>query len=354
LRGVGVLQGADEYPLVDNQQWPSSSLYRGTYDITSAIPKGIYRIEVSNIVDLDGMKIAPFSNATFTVDYAGAITDKTPPLKPVVTAIGNGNLTTLSANWISSDPESSITKYRYAIGTAPGGRDVVDWTYINKSSMTHTGLNLTAGVIYYVSAGARNEGGLWSITGVSNPVPAGVLPSSKTLKSTAAYDGWILESSETSNKGGTLNSSATTFNLGDDAAKKQYRSILSFNTALPANAAITKVTLKIKKQGQIGLNPFATLGNILVDIKKGAFSNNNALQLGDFNVAASKSSIGTIRNTPVSNWYSVNLLNTSFSFINKAGVTQLRLRFAKDDNNNKVADYLKFFSGNPPPRRVHS
>jgi hypothetical protein len=50
--------------------------------------------------------------------------------------------------------------------------------------------------------------------------------------------------------------------------------------------------------------------------------------------------------TPVCNWYRVSLLNTSFSFINKAGVTQLRLHFTKDVNNNSIADYLKFFSGN--------
>lgn len=181
--GAGVLQGAYEYPVTDSQQWSSSSLYHTTYDITSAIPKATYRISLSNALDPDGMRVAPFSNSTFNVDYAGAITDKTPPSKPNVTAVGNGSLTTLSADWGSSDAQSPITMYRYAIGTSPGARDVVAWTYTANTSVTRAGLNLTAGVTYYVSAGARNQGGLWSESGVSNGVTAGVIPPSAFVKS---------------------------------------------------------------------------------------------------------------------------------------------------------------------------
>ena len=95
-----------------------------------------------------------------------------------------------------------------------------------------------------------------------------------TLKSNAAMDGYVLETAESSTLGGAMNSAATTFNVGDDAANKQYRAILSFNTApLPDNAVITSVTLKIRRQGSAGAaNPFLTLGNIAVDIKKGNFA----------------------------------------------------------------------------------
>ena len=113
------------------------------------------------------------------MDYAGFISNKTPPATPAVTASGGGALTTLSASWSSSDPESPITQYRYAIGTTPGAHDVVAWTYVSSAttSMTRTGLNLTYGLPYYVTVGARNEGGLWSDDGVSNGVIAGVAPS---------------------------------------------------------------------------------------------------------------------------------------------------------------------------------
>jgi hypothetical protein len=49
---------------------------------------------------------------------------------------------------------------------------------------------------------------------------------------------------------------------------------------------------------------------------------------------------------PVASWYSANILSTAFARINKTGTTQFRLRFAKDDNDDGAADYMKFYSGN--------
>jgi predicted outer membrane repeat protein len=168
-----------------------------------------------------------------------------------------------------------------------------------------------------------------------------------TFSSAGAQDGWILESTETSNTGGSLNATATTFNLGDDASDRQFRAILSFNTAsLPDTATITSVILQIKRQGIVGTNPFLTHGKILVDIRKGPFGT-ALLQLTDFNAAASKNNVAQFSNTPLAgNWYSVNLNPTAFAYINKTGITQFRLRFFKDDNDDMGADYLKFFSGN--------
>ncbi|MGE5250941.1 MAG: hypothetical protein ACM3QS_12115, partial [Bacteroidota bacterium] len=93
-------------------------------------------------------------------------------------------------------------------------------------------------------------------------------------------------------------------------------------------------------------NPFATLGNILVDVRKGAFSNNAALVLTDFQAAASKPAVMTITNNPVSGWYSKAMAAANFVYINKVGLTQFRLRFALDDNDDMSPDYLKFYSGN--------
>ncbi|NOT06060.1 MAG: S8 family serine peptidase, partial [Anaerolineales bacterium] len=167
--GVGVFR--DSYCFInENQQW-SSNVYQATLDITSAIQRGAYHVSVSDAFDSDGMRIAPNSSTTFVVDYAGSISDVTPPLRPTVTASGDG-LTTISASWSSSDPQSLITQYRYAIGTTPGGRDVVEWTYVSSTttSIKRMGLNLTYGQPYYVIVGARNEGGLWSQDGVGNLV----------------------------------------------------------------------------------------------------------------------------------------------------------------------------------------
>lgn len=163
-----------------------------------------------------------------------------------------------------------------------------------------------------------------------------------------AQDGWVLESGEFNNTGRMVNSAATTIPVGDDAADRQYRAILSFNTAnLPDNAVITGVTLKIKSGGlPVGTNPFSTHGKLLVDVRKGCFSNNCALQLTDFQAAASKLGVMPITNKPINGWYSGTMPKTGFAYINRTGVTQVRLRFALDDNDDLGADYLRFYSGN--------
>ncbi len=182
----------------------------------------------------------------------------------------------------------------------------------------------------------------------SASVALAVIPFTTTFNSQGASDGWVLESTETSNVGGTMNNTATTFFVGDNAADKQYRAILSFYTAtLPDTAVITKVTLKIKQYGApTGTNPFTTHGLLYFDIKTGAFSSNGALQLGDFQAAPSKAVAGAIPNAPVNGWYSKVWNANIFSYINKTGVTQFRLRFQKDDNDDLGADYLAFLSGN--------
>ncbi len=174
------------------------------------------------------------------------------------------------------------------------------------------------------------------------------IPEILTLKlnSIATRDGWVLESAENSGVGGSLNATANTFNLGDDAADRQYRGILHFYTGgLPNNAVITKATLKIRKQGLVGTDPFTILKNLKADIRQGPFGTWYALQTRDFQAAASANAVATFGKVPVNNWYSANLNQSAFPFVNLTGPTQFRLAFTKDDNNNNVADYMKFFSG---------
>lgn len=169
-------------------------------------------------------------------------------------------------------------------------------------------------------------------------------PLTTTSISSGAEDGFILESGEKSKKGGTKNNKASTFNLGDNAAKKQYLGILSFNTTLPANAIITKVTLKFKKAGVIGGgNPVKIFGGFIAQIKQGTFGT-APLAISDFQAAANASTTA-VKPALVSGWYSLDLTSVK-AYINAAGVTQIRLRFKLDDNNNLIANYLKLYSGN--------
>lgn len=166
-----------------------------------------------------------------------------------------------------------------------------------------------------------------------------------TFLSLGAQDGWVLESTETSGLGGTMNSAATAFQLGDDASNRQYRAILSFSTgSLPDNATIQSAVLKIKQNGtSVGVSPFTVLGSLLADIRMGSFGA-VALELTDFNATAAGLA-GTFGSTPVSGWYSMTLNATGRGYINRTGGTQFRLRFGTDDNDNSTDNYMKFISG---------
>jgi hypothetical protein len=143
-----------------------------------------------------------------------------------------------------------------------------------------------------------------------------------------------------------VNASGVTFFVGDDGQDRQYRSILSFDTSsLPDGAVITKVTLKVKSNGIVGTNPFSILGSLLVDVKEGTFWGSSTLQAGDFQAAASVSAVGKIPNSPSNGVYTETWTSGILGYVNKAGLTQLRLRFSKDDNDDMSADYIKFYSG---------
>jgi uncharacterized delta-60 repeat protein len=199
-----------------------------------------------------------------------------------------------------------------------------------------------------IAAGSSSNGTNTGIA-LARYIAGTITTVSTTFISQAANDGWILESTPTSNVGGTQNSSATTFNVGDDPNNKQYRSILSFNTAsIPDTAVVTSAQLKIRIQGIVGTDPFATFGNLLVDIRNGHFGNSIGLELADFSSAASSSTYQDHISAITYNWYGVNLSAANLGLISKIGVTQFRLRFSLSSNNDKIADYDKFYSGNAP------
>jgi len=169
-----------------------------------------------------------------------------------------------------------------------------------------------------------------------------------TFRSQPKYDGWVLESNETSGIGGTENHLSKVLNVGDNAQDKQFRTILSFGTAkLPDNAVVTKVILKVRKAGVVGTDPMTTHNGLVVDIKKGKFYTLPALQINDFQAKPGKFKVGKFPNKLFpGTWYRAVLYSGAYDFINLKGRTQLRLRFQLDDNDDNSADFLKLFSGN--------
>lgn len=165
--GAAVLWRGNDYKIEDGA-WVADNIWRASYDITALIPRETYTLSVRSAVDIDGIEIAPDTRSTFTVDYAGQITDKTPPPPPSVTTRGiQSDPSHVSASWFASDPESAIISYRYAIGSSPGAADIINWTTTSNTSVTLNGLGLTEGHAYWFSVRAQNVGGLWSTSGYS-------------------------------------------------------------------------------------------------------------------------------------------------------------------------------------------
>jgi hypothetical protein len=57
--------------------------------------------------------------------------------------------------------------------------------------------------------------------------------------------------------------------------------------------------------------------------------------------------VGLIANNPqAGGWYVSKLRQVAYPYVNRRGITQFRLRFQTDDDNDAVADFLRFYSGN--------
>ncbi|MBI5934961.1 MAG: PQQ-dependent sugar dehydrogenase [Chloroflexi bacterium] len=166
-----------------------------------------------------------------------------------------------------------------------------------------------------------------------------------TYTSVGAHDGIILEVSENAGIGGSINATQLVLAVGDHQTDRQYRSILSFDTStLPDDAQVTSVTLRIKRQKFIGDDPFLTLNRLVADLGAPFFGSSADLEPVDFH--SSRGSVaGTFNPTPVNSWYSLKFIFPSLTKLNRTGLTQLRLRFFLDDNDDLARDTLQFFSG---------
>ncbi len=159
-------------------------------------------------------------------------------------------------------------------------------------------------------------------------------------------DGTVVESSENSGVGGTLNSTSGTFSVGDTANRRQRRAILSFDTSsLPDNAVITSANLLIKLSSATTPDPFTILGKLKVDLSVPYFGSSPSLEALDFQAAPTQAGAAAFSTKANAGWYTARFPSAARLLINRTGRTQVRLRFAIEDNNNSVADYASFFSG---------
>jgi hypothetical protein len=174
-------------------------------------------------------------------------------------------------------------------------------------------------------------------------------PTTTTFTSVAAEDGYVRESSETSNAGGTVSSTASTtsaIRVGDDNQDRQYKGFVSFDTAsIPDGATVQSVTLRLRRGTLSGSNPFGTHGAMSAAVSD-AFGGATGLAAGDFQAAAGASAVCTLSNAATNGSWSECTFNAAgLAAINKSGRTQVRVAFASDDNDDRGNDYLGYYSG---------
>ena len=295
--------------------------------------------------------VPPTSTFTFTPTATATKTltptrTPTPVLLPGAfnkTAPINGsvNTTSVTLKWGASQ---RATSYEYCYDTSNDGNCT---TWVSNGLSTSKVLSgLTPGETYYWQVHANNAGGSTYADVSSAAFWSFKTKASLNISSSAAQDGWVLESGENTNLGGTLKATGN-LQVGDDLLNKEYRSLTYFDTAsLPDNAQIISVIFKIKKASITGTDPFTTHGPLLADIRSGFFGTLSSLQTLDFQATASKPGVPGF--TPIAaapGWYQLLLSTANYSFINKTGPTQFRLRFTRDDNNDKGADFVSFYDG---------
>lgn len=119
------------------------------------------------VVKPHSLTIFHYQSGSYTV-VAGT-TDSTPPGTPVVSDEGRltSNQKQLAASWTSTAPPSGISSYQYAIGTTPGGADVLPLTSTTNNSAVVSSLNLQTNTTYYFAVQAVSGAGVVSSAGVS-------------------------------------------------------------------------------------------------------------------------------------------------------------------------------------------
>ncbi|PKP21107.1 MAG: hypothetical protein CVU05_07545 [Bacteroidetes bacterium HGW-Bacteroidetes-21] len=120
--------------------------------------------KINSVVTDAMLNISTINSQNVNIDWTSPI------LSPIIRdGAGNdidttNNGTQLQANWDeATDTNSGINNYSYAIGTTPGGTDVLGWTNnLNNLSLTASGLTLINLQNYYISIKATNVAGMSS------------------------------------------------------------------------------------------------------------------------------------------------------------------------------------------------
>jgi carboxypeptidase T len=320
------------------EMYPVTSSQGGFYPPDEVIPAQTARNRAAVLYLLDKAG-CPYAVIGKQAQYCDAV-----PGAPggLAATPGNGQI---SLTWTAA---SGAVGYSVHRGTASGGPYTTVKSNLGGTSFTNTGL--TNGTIYFYVVTATNGVGEGPNSNEASATPV-IPPTVVTLTSIAAQDGWVLESTETSNAGGSIDATASTtsaLRVGDATSDRQYKSVVSFDTsAIPDGATILSATLRLRRGTLSGTSPFTTHGTCWADVQTGGFSGSTTLQTGDFQAAATAVQAASLTNAASNGSWSEGSLNASgLAAIDKTGTTQLRVYFNLDDNDDGGNDYIGYYSGN--------
>lgn len=218
----------------------------------------------------------------------------------------------------------------------------------------------------------------------TNPIPYGVNPLSVTVTDQAGnvttceftvtvvpdpkdpyrrysigqHDGWVREPDMVNMIEGPVNTKASTFDVGDGSDNWGRRGVLSFDTSgVPANATITAAYLRLTRSTAAGNT--TPLGRLILDMGPngappargggGAYIGPNALlePIDYLLEAALNLDVAPSFPVPAANNY------TSFAYVDSAfydaidrtGLTQFRVRFENESDDDNQNDFISFHSG---------